>query len=116
MVAGLVLSVELGLLPLYEHLAGLRVQLYHKLKLSEDKMQTYLPILQGAHLFTPNRTWCLENELWLKHYHVPPKSTKSSWDRNWWWGKSRIYKYAPIASMDGDSHVKDGFSRSILLG
>ena len=79
-------------------------------------MQTYLPLLQDAHLFTPNHTWCSENELWLKHYHAPPKSTWSAQDKSWWWGKSGIYKYAPIASMDGDLHVKDGFERIIHLG
>ena len=68
-VAGLTLSVEMGLPMVYEYMAGMRARLYHKLKFGSPPMQTYLRSLQGEHRFHPKRTWCSENELWLKAVH-----------------------------------------------
>lgn len=68
-VAGLTLSLEMGLPLVYEYMAGMRARLFHKLKFGVPKMQTYLPVLQQDHRFHPNRTWCSENELWLKSVH-----------------------------------------------
>lgn len=63
-VAGLTLSLDLGLPPMYEVLAGLRARLHAKLE-TPDFMKTLLPILQQDRAsFHPYRTWCTENGLW----------------------------------------------------
>lgn len=89
-VAGLTLSVEMGLPIVYEYMAGMRARLYHKLKFGVPKMQTYLPLLQAAHKFHPQSPWCSENELWLKSFHTP-KSMRGKKEL----ANSGVNKYAP---------------------
>ena len=97
-VSSMVLSVELGIPLFYEFFAGQRARLFHKLKLGDPPMQTLLTSLQAEHAFHPQRTWCSENEFWLKRFHAPQRRT-----REWLWGAGGIYKYSTLElELDAD--------------
>lgn len=102
--SGLVMSVELGIPLFYEFLAGQRARLFHKLTLGDPPMQTLLPALQEDHTFHPQRTWCSENECWLKRFHAPPLKRKGEWR----WGDTGMYKYAPL-EMVPNKEVRDSY-------
>jgi len=70
-VAGLTLSLDLGLPLIYEFQAALRARLYAKLNTS--LMRTALPQLQKDKAsFAPRRTWCTENEYWMNNLRMDP--------------------------------------------
>lgn len=101
-VASMVLSVELGIPLFYEFYAGQRARLFHKLKLGDPPMKTLLVSLQKDHAFHPQRTWCSENEFWLKRFHAPQKSVGS-----WTWGKGGKYKYAMLEVQPDNAIIAD---------
>ncbi|KAI9452941.1 hypothetical protein HD554DRAFT_2043522 [Boletus coccyginus] len=101
-VASMVLSVELGIPLIYEFYAGQRARLFHKLKLGDPPMKTLLVSLQADHAFHPQRTWCSENEFWLKRFHAPQKS-----ERGWQWGKGGKYKYAMLEVQPDNEIIAD---------
>lgn len=103
MTSGMVLSVELGLPLAYEVYAGQRARLYHKLKFGDPPMETLLVDLQKEHSFHPQRTWCSENEFWLKRFHAPRNSS-----RDWRHGESGINKYVPY-EIEATAEARDSY-------